>query len=431
MKRVQKKAIVLCLLLSLVLSLTACGAPETGGSAGGSAAESREAGETGTESVRDEDAGAEEAQEDASDEAASQDEAGEGAATAATAATASTAATAAAAVEIPRVHDLDPIDYGDPASWAYFALGEEKDVDVFLIPPTVDTLSPSNSVDLNDKLKGRFVNALDMERGIFEETCRMYAPYYRQMSIGAYGLPADQRIQAREVAYRDIADAFQWYLENANDGRPVILAGFSQGGELCLEIMKDFYDGNSEEAVGLRDRLVAVYAMGWRLTEEMTEEFPQLVPAKGETDTGVVICFDCEDGTIDDTIIIPRGVKSLSINPLNWETDDTMAERTLNKGAVMESGGIPIPEFCGAYIGDRGQIVVTDIDRDDYPPVLNLFPNGSYHLYDYMFFFTNLKDNVALRSDTYLEAHGLKKDKDKDKDKDEDKDRDEDSDDDE
>ena len=425
MKRVQKKAIVLCLLLSLVLSLTACGAPETGGSA----AESREAGETGTESVRDEDAGAEEAQEDASDEAASQDEAGEGAATAATAATASTAATAAAAVEIPRVHDLDPIDYGDPASWAYFALGEEKDVDVFLIPPTVDTLSPSNSVDLNDKLKGRFVNALDMERGIFEETCRMYAPYYRQMSINAYGLPADQRIQAREVAYRDIADAFQWYLDNANDGRPVILAGFSQGGELCLEIMKDFYGGNSEEAVGLRDRLVAVYAMGWRLTEEMTEEFPQLVPAKGETDTGVVICFDCEDGTIDNTIIIPRGVKSLSINPLNWETDDTMAERTLNKGAVMEIGGIPIPEFCGAYIGDRGQIVVTDIDRDDYPPVLDLFPNGSYHLYDYMFFFTNLKDNVALRSDTYLEAHGLKKDKDKDKD--EDKDRDEDSDEDE
>lgn len=425
MKRVQKKAVVLCLLLSLVLSLAACGAPETGGGAGGPAAESKEAGETGTESVRDEETGAEEAQADASEKAALQDEAEEGATTASTA---STAATAAAAVEIPRVHDLDPIDYGDPASWAYLALGEEKDVDVFLIPPTVDTLSPSNSVDLNEKLKGRFVNALDMERGIFEDTCRMYAPYYRQMSIGAYALPADQRVQAREVAYRDIADAFQWYLDNENDGRPVILAGFSQGGELCLEIMKDFYDGSSEEAAGLRDRLVAVYAMGWRLTEEMTEEFPQLVPAKGETDTGVVICFDCEDGTIDNTIIIPRGVKTLSINPLNWETDDTMAERTLNKGAVMEIGGAPIPELCGAYIGDRGQLVVTDIDRDDYPPVLDLLPDGSYHLYDYMFFFTNLKDNVALRSDTYLEAHGLKKDKDSDKDQDRDRDSGEDED---
>ena len=135
-----------------------------------------------------------------------------------------------------------------------------------------------------------------------------------------------------------------------------------------------------------------------------------------------------EDGTIDDTIIIPRGVKTLSINPLNWETDDTMAERTLNKGAVMETGGVPIPELCGAYIGDRGQLVVTDIDRDDYPPVLDLLPDGSYHLYDYMFFFTNLKDNVALRSDTYLEAHGLKKDKDSDKDQDRDRDSGEDED---
>ena len=61
MKRVQKKAVVLCLLLSLVLSLAACGAPETGGGAGGPAAESKEAGETGTESVRDEETGAEEA----------------------------------------------------------------------------------------------------------------------------------------------------------------------------------------------------------------------------------------------------------------------------------------------------------------------------------------------------------------------------------
>ena len=49
------------------------------------------------------------------------------------------------------------LDYGDAENWAYFALGEDKDVDVFLICPTVDTRSETNSFDLNDKLKGRFV----------------------------------------------------------------------------------------------------------------------------------------------------------------------------------------------------------------------------------------------------------------------------------
>ena len=28
-------------------------------------------------------------------------------------------------------------DYGDPASWAYYAMGEDRDVDVFLICPMV------------------------------------------------------------------------------------------------------------------------------------------------------------------------------------------------------------------------------------------------------------------------------------------------------
>lgn len=49
-------------------------------------------------------------------------------------------------------------------------------MDVFLICPTVDTRSDTNALDLNEKLKGRFVNALEMERGIFDETDRLYFP---------------------------------------------------------------------------------------------------------------------------------------------------------------------------------------------------------------------------------------------------------------
>ena len=41
---------------------------------------------------------------------------------------------------------------------------------------------------------------------------------------------------------------------------------------------------------------------------------------------------------------------------------------------------------------------MTDINAADYPPGLDVFPEGAYHLYDYMFFFTNLKENVAART---------------------------------
>ena len=296
-------------------------------------------------------------------------------------------------------------DYDDPASWAYFALGEDQDVDVFLVCPTVDTRSERNSFDLNEKLKGRFVSALDMEKGIFEDAGRLYSPYYRQMSINAYRLPEADRAETRAVAYADVSAAFRWYLDHENGGRPLILAGFSQGGEMCLELLKDYF-GDTEEGSALRARLISVYALGWTVTEKMTNAYPQIVPAQGATDLGTVVSFDCEDGTLTDTIILPAGVKALSINPLNWKTDGTPADRSLNLGAVMATGAEPIPALCGAYIGSRGELVVTDVTPADYPPGLDIFPEGAYHLYDYMFFFMNLKQNVADRVAAYFAQAG-------------------------
>ncbi len=291
------------------------------------------------------------------------------------------------------------LDYSDSSNWAYFEDGEGKDVDVFLICPTVDTRSYANSLDLNDKLKKLFINALNMEKGIYEDSGRMFSPFYRQMSINAYSLEDADRSQAEANAYLDVSAAFRWYLENENDGRPVILAGFSQGSQMCVELLKEFY-GRGADA--LREKLVAVYAIGWSVTEKDTKSYPQIVPAKGETDTGVVVSFDCEDGSVTDTIILPAGEKSLSINPLNWKTDGTVADKALNSGAVMGAGAEPIPGLCGTYKGDRGQLVVTDVTAEEYPPVLDIFPKGSYHIYDYMFFFNNLRQNVAARTTAFL-----------------------------
>ena len=292
----------------------------------------------------------------------------------------------------------EKLDYGDGANWAYFALGEDTGVDVFLICPTVDTRSETNSFDLNDKLKGRFVSALDMEKGIYEEAGRLYSPYYRQMSINAYRLSREEQAQAEAVAYADVSDAFRWYLDHENGGRGLILAGFSQGSQMCLELMKEYFGGEGAEAAALREKLVAVYALGWTVTEEMTEAYPQIVPAAGETDTGTVVAFDCEDGSLTETMIIPAGTKALSINPLNWRTDGAGADKSLNLGAVMGAGAEPVEALCGAYIGERGELVVTEVRASDYPPGLDIFPEGSYHLYDYQFFFMNLKENVAART---------------------------------
>ena len=295
-----------------------------------------------------------------------------------------------------------PLDYNDKENWAYFETDKEKEADVFLVCPTVDTKSYANTLELNDKVKSAFLYALDLEKGMYSDAGRLFSPYSRQMSLNAYVLPEAERDQAEANAYLDVSAAFRWYLDHENNGRPLILAGFSQGSQMCLELMKEYFGGDSAEAKALRDRLIAVYAIGWTVTEEMTKEYPQIVPAKGETDTGTVISFDCEDGSLTDSLVIPAGTKALSINPLNWKTDGAPAGKAQNIGAVMEKDADPIFGLCGAYIGDRGQLVVTDITPKEYPPILPVFEEGAYHIYDYMFFFMNLKRNVEARTAEYL-----------------------------
>ena len=174
---------------------------------------------------------------------------------------------------------------------------------------------------------------------------------------------------------------------------------------MCQELLKEYYGGDGDEAKALRERLIAVYSIGWMVTEEETKKYPQIVPASGETDTGTVISFDCEDGNVKETMIIPEGMKALSINPLNWKTDSTPADKSLNLGAVFEEGGESVPGLCGAYIGEKGELIVTDVTAEEYPPRLKDFPEGSFHVYDYMFFFTNLKENVAKRTAAWAAGH--------------------------
>ena len=69
------------------------------------------------------------------------------------------------------------VDYSAEENWAYYALGEDKAADLFLICPTVDIQDEFNMSMEDSKTKESFVGALNMERGIYEESTRMFAPY--------------------------------------------------------------------------------------------------------------------------------------------------------------------------------------------------------------------------------------------------------------
>ena len=295
-------------------------------------------------------------------------------------------------------------DYSQEENWAYYAIGADKDADLFLICPTVDVNDEFNMSLKDEATKESFVGALNMERGIYEESARMYAPYYRQAAMKVYALEEAEREPYLSLAYEDVSAAFAWYLENENQGRPIILAGFSQGADMCYRLLEEYF---GDEA--LQERLVAVYAIGWPCTEEMAQAYPQIRPAAAADDVGVVVSFDCEAPELEETFINPAGQRAYTINPLNWRTDGMPADRTENLGACFTrySGEIKREEaqLCGCFIDEaRGVVKVTDIDSADYPPVVPGLPEGAYHIYDYQFFYRNLQENVQARVEAFY-AH--------------------------
>ena len=306
---------------------------------------------------------------------------------------------ACACAEALETVPFEGTQYDDPENWAYYGVGEDRDADVFIIAPTVDMRSEYN-MPLDDKNKSRLTRALNMQKGIYEDSLRMFAPMYAQMSFKGFELTDAEREPYAQIAYDDISEAFLYYLEHENQGRPIVLFGYSQGASYVYRLLEEYFGDEK-----LYSQLVAAYAIGWGCTFEDTVRYPQIVPATGEDDIGCVITYDAEAPEVEDSQISPRDERHFAINPLNWKTDATPADRLENKGAWFVDNDLTVteaPQLCGAYIDtERGVLKVTDVDPAEYSVRPDVLPEGSFHIYDLYFFWNNLKENIEVRLEAY------------------------------
>lgn len=305
-------------------------------------------------------------------------------------------------VGIVRAEGLPEQDYEEARLWVYRENSEptaEQPADVFFVCPTT-CMRRVDNMDVNDENeRTAFKKAVDMEKSLYDEHARFFAPYYRQKSLPHYGKPG-----AQEIAYSDVKKAFLYYLKHDNGGRPYILAGFSQGSEQCLHLIKDVLADET-----LRSRMVAAYLIGWCVTERDTAEAPYLRPAQGETDTGVFIAWNTEESSVTASFLVPPGVRAHCINPLNWRTDATPAPAEANKGArftITDLAAPARPSFCGAVINPvRGTLNPLFAEGAEIPGKLMLFGGGVFHVYDPIFFYENHRDNVGKRIESFLKRH--------------------------
>jgi hypothetical protein len=134
-------------------------------------------------------------------------------------------------------------------------VAEDPPIDCFYVYPTVSSDPGLNS----DMVAGREEELMaQTQTARFASVCRIYAPIYRQMTLGsiaAYSAGLDIT-QAGVIAYNDVAAAWRNYLTTRNHGRPFVLIGHSQGSLMLQQLIAREIETNP--AVAARMRLAII-----------------------------------------------------------------------------------------------------------------------------------------------------------------------------
>lgn len=165
-------------------------------------------------------------------------------------------------------------------------------VDCFYVYPTTSRDEAINS-DLEPAENQEIVTVLNQVARLTSE-CRVFAPVYRQVSLGGIGPDAEEApegVDPRAIAYDDVLDAFKYYVANESDGRGFVLIGHSQGAGILTRLIADEVDGEP----ALRDRLVSAYILGSSVSvpegEVVGGSFQEVPLCEATDQVGCVVTF--------------------------------------------------------------------------------------------------------------------------------------------
>jgi hypothetical protein len=316
---------------------------------------------------------------------------------------------------VPEKEEVSP-DYSNLDNWAATPMTEDKadmtpgnnyqnlqddaEVDVFFIHPTSYTKERGNT-DWNAAIADKEINkktdegTIQFQASVFNGVSKIYAPRYRQAHIYAYFTEDDpqEKLNAKKafnLAYSDVAASFKYYLDNWNEGRPIIIASHSQGTTHALRLIKEYFEGQP-----LMDKLVAAYLVGMPVRKST---FPTLQPCQDADETGCFVTWRSYQRGF-----LPKWHESGSdivvTNPLSWKTDTAYVGAEQNKGTLLFNfeKGVK-PGIADAQIYEdhlwvnkpkfRGSVFLTI---------------KNYHFADYNLFYADIRQNAKDRVSAFIE----------------------------
>jgi len=274
----------------------------------------------------------------------------------------------------------------------------EKVADVFFLHPTT-LLGPRDGGNNNAKIDDPVINyktdysPILYQASAFNESARIFAPRYRQAHIGMYSeKDSASKYAAFNLAYEDVKNAFLYYLKNENNGRPIIIASHSQGTTHATRLLKELFDGKD-----LLKQLVCAYLIGMGVKKNSYEKIPIC------TDSSKTGCFvswrtfrqDYSDdwaNRLDTSIAV--------VNPITWKTTNEIADKSLQKGAVLYNLNKVYTKTQNAQ-AEGGALWVS---HPRFPGSF-LYRKKNYHAGDINLFYVDIRKDASRRIAYFL---GLK-----------------------
>lgn len=300
-----------------------------------------------------------------------------------------------------------PNSADDPALWVPegFAANAKPEAALFFVHPTsfLDRSAWNMPLDHPDASQ-RARLFIRGQASAWNEVAEVWAPKYRQATFGAFLTTAEDANQALDLAYRDVALAFDEFVRQVPKGQPIFLAGHSQGALHLTRLLRERVAGTP-----LARRIVAAYVVGWPVslaTDIAALGLPACTAADqancllswqsfGEpADPKLII--DTYDATIGFNGQPRRDTPFLCTNPITGMQDGS-APATANLGTLFPSDDFSTAELRPGEVpgrcADRGILLIGP------GPELGQYvlPGNNYHVFDISLFWANIRADAKRR----------------------------------
>ena len=293
-------------------------------------------------------------------------------------------------VAISEVIPQEP-DYADDSQWYTTVRSGKADI-FYVISTETGDYTVENGVECHyadtyaDSLRTPMTGEMEGVDSLLSGKLNFYSPYYRQCSLQTF--MGDSLTAARmPLATDDVRRAFAYYLEYQNQDRPFILAGFSQGAIIALDLLREMDDETY-------NRMVAAYIIGASIPQNLIDENPNRIkPAQRADDTGVTICYN----SVRDASCTLWPRSAVCINPVNWRTDGEPATLDTEPSPLIPIDQQKKDHLTVALDQASNLLFVDGYTATDY--VLPLIgKEGNYHSREIWLYRDNLRENMQQRT---------------------------------